>query len=854
MKRPLVDSVLRPVSLLLATALAACASGQVQQTTDAGGDAGNGSSGPFVYVDSGHFTTTSSGTSHAGDGGQRLDGAHPTDAPRSGMDAPGVDGSVEGGGVDGSHPGSDAAVPTTCPETFTLPDNGYTTVNLETDYEMWTTAIPMTKSGSAWSVTTPVPYGKDVEYKFVADGTWMVNPAQPAISLPSISDGTNTNNILQAITCGGVAPGALQLVGGNVTTGASSYSFQVKYVPGGAPIDASKTVVTLNGAPVPASAAPFDASSETFSISVSSGVTSPNKYGYVFEVEDTAGNVSRLFVPFWIGAGSWEWNDAFMYEVMIDRFLAGGTSKQGPNGPPTAQTVGGASGDWLGGDFGGVTQKIADGYFDQMGVNALWISSPVLGTKLCEDGTGANTGYCIAGYHSYFPIATGWTYGSENDPLFTTNGVTDPIDPHFGLAADLVTLVNTAHQHGIRVLTDLVVNHVFADSSPPSGQSPQRGPLAIAHQSDIAWFNTPYSASVNDCGNENLWDTSESNTWNRADCWFDPYLPDLNTTSPSADDAIVNHAVWLMEQFNLDGFRVDAVKQVNNAMCSDLRSKITAAISTDLPFYMVGEALGSVEANVFDCVDPTTMLNGSMDDTLHNTIVGTVLQGDSSPEGAAQDLYNGVVADEGPNWTGSVQNALMGHFFGSHDTPRAISLAEGDSNGDPWSGAPPAQETNPAAFQHLELAQAFLLTYDSIPVLWMGDEFGQPGTVDPDCRRMMRFDSALSPLEQAALKNLQTLGKVRAAHSALRRGPRTNLWVDGVFYADGRVDGTDITVVALNLGTSTETRTMNVGNIGLTGTVTDALSGTAVTVAPGGGFASSLTITLPALTAAVFTQ
>jgi glycosidase len=291
-----------------------------------------------------------------------------------------------------------------------------------------------------------------------------------------------------------------------------------------------------------------------------------------------------------------------------------------------------------------------------------------------------------------------------------------------------------------------------------------------------------------------------------------------------------------------------------------MRSKINAAISTNLPFYIVGEALGSVEENVFDCVNPTTLFNGSMDDTLHNTIVGTILQSDTSSEGAAQDLLNGVVADEGTSWTGSVPGAIMGHFFGSHDTPRAISLAEGDSNGDPWSGAPPAQETNPTAFQHLQLAQAFLLTYDSIPIIWMGDEFGQPGTIDPDCRRMMRFGSALSSLEQATLTNLQKLGQVRAAHSALRRGPRTNLWIDSTFYADGRVDGSDVTVVALNLGSTQATRTMNVGNIGLTGMVTDALSGTTLTVAPGGvaadggPYASSLTITLAPLTAAVFTQ
>jgi glycosidase len=786
------------------------------------------------------------GSSGHPDGSRAEGGPHAEGGSGHGDATPGVDGSPspEAGPVDGSMP------PATCPQTFSFPDNGYSTVVLNTDYGMWVNAIPLTKNGSTWQVTTQVPEGIDVQYKLVADGTWMLDPGEPTIELPSSSD---VNNILQAVICGLPAPGVLQLVGGGVTTTASSYSFQVKFVPGAADLDTSKTVVTLNGSPVPASAAPYDASTHTFTVS-SSGITAPNKFGYLFEVTDKKGSVSRLFVPFWVEATSFEWNDAFMYEIMIDRFVASGTtSKLGPNGPPTSPTVGEASADWLGGDFGGVTEKIAAGYFDQMGVNTLWISSPVLGTRLCEEGTGANTGYCISGYHSYFPIASGWTYGSENDPLFTQNGITNPIDPHFGVAADLVNLVNTAHQHGIRVLTDLVVNHVFADSNPPSGQSPQRGPLAIAHDTELAWFNAPYAAGTNDCGNENLWDTPESSTWNRADCWFDPYLPDLNSTNPTVDDAIANHAVWLMEQFNLDGFRIDAVKQVHNTICSDMRSKITAAISTGLPFYMVGEALGGVEANVFDCV-ADDKLNGSMDDPLHNTIVGTILQSDGSSEGPAQDLYNGVVADEGAGWAGSVPGAIMGHFFGSHDTPRAISLAQGDSNGNPWSGAPPAQETNPTSFAHLELAQAFLLTYDSIPILWMGDEFGQPGTVDPDCRRMMRFGSSLNSLEQAALTNLQTLGKTRAAHSALRRGPRTHLWVDSTFYADGRVDGSDIVVVALNLGTSQATRTMNVGNIGLTGTVKDALSGTMLTVAPGGGYSSSLTITLPPLTAAVFTQ
>jgi glycosidase len=232
-----------------------------------------------------------------------------------------------------------------------------------------------------------------------------------------------------------------------------------------------------------------------------------------------------------------------------------------------------------------------------------------------------------------------------------------------------------------------------------------------------------------------------------------------------------------------------------------------------------------------------------MDDPLHNTIVGTILQGDSN---AGTDLDDGIISDES-TWTGVTPSALMGHFFGSHDTARAISLAAGSDVGDPWSNPPPAQETNPTAFSRLSLAHAFLLTYDSIPVVWMGDEFGQPGAIDPDCRRMMRFGPALSPSEAATLANFQKLGKARAAHPALRSGNRTRLWVDASFYAYGRVSGSDTVVAAFNFGSAQASRTMSVTNIALTGTVKDALSGATATVTGG-----MLTVTLPPLTAAVF--
>jgi glycosidase len=739
----------------------------------------------------------------------------------------------------------------TCPHTFTWTLPAGTSqpdvAEVRGTFNGWAdNALPMTFSGGSWTATAALPVGATVEYKFWASwgssrctvapcDAWFTDPGNPATSAAG-------NSLLSSVTC--AAPGcpantapSLVLVA-PPAIGPDSYSFQVKFVAASADIDPAKTVVSLNGTPLSASATPYDSATHTFTVSVASGAAA-NKYGYLFKVTDLAGKSASLFVPFWLEATPFTWRDAFIYEIMTDRFLAGGTSKRGPNGAPTDP-----AGDWKGGDFGGIKKKIDDGYFSAMGVNTLWISNPVLETKLCEMGTGANAGRCLSAYHSYFPIATGWVDGSASDPLFAGAGITDPIDPHFGTLDDLKAVVNAAHARGIRVLTDLVVNHVFGDSAPPSGQAPELAPLWTAHGTDTAWFNVPYNSSRNDCGFENLWDTATTSNPNRANCWFDAYLADFNTANAHVNDTIANHAVWLMQELNLDGFRVDAAKQVQNNVCVDLRAKISAAISTDIPFYMVGEALGGNVGFVMDCVG-ANMLDGSMNDPLHNTIVGTVLNNDGN---AGYDLDNGVLYDES-TWTGVYGNALMGHFFGSHDVPRAISIAAGNV-GDAWTHPPPAQETNTAAFARLGLAQAFLLSYDSIPILWMGDEYGQPGSFDPDNRRLLRFDGALSANETAALAKLQKLGTARASHPALRRGNRTRLWVDGTFYAFARQDGADLVIAAFNFDpAATGTRTMSVSSIGLAGSLTDVLGGGTITASGG-----SVTITLPPLTAALFTR
>ena len=71
--------------------------------------------------------------------------------------------------------------------------------------------------------------------------------------------------------------------------------------------------------------------------------------------------------------GGFDWRDAVLYFVFVDRFLDGNAANNAPS------TAGGldSSANWQGGDWAGLKQKIDSDYFGQLGVNALWITVPM---------------------------------------------------------------------------------------------------------------------------------------------------------------------------------------------------------------------------------------------------------------------------------------------------------------------------------------------------------------------------------------------------------------------------------------------------------------------------------------------
>jgi alpha-amylase len=128
------------------------------------------------------------------------------------------------------------------------------------------------------------------------------------------------------------------------------------------------------------------------------------------------------------------WENANMYFLLTDRFNNGDKTND-INFNRTKETA--VLRGFKGGDFAGVTQKINEGYFTKLGINALWFS-PVV--EQIHGATNEGTGNTY-GFHGYW--TKDWT----------------AIEPNFGTEAALRTLVETAHANGIRIVMDVVLNH-----------------------------------------------------------------------------------------------------------------------------------------------------------------------------------------------------------------------------------------------------------------------------------------------------------------------------------------------------------------------------------------------------------
>lgn len=450
--------------------------------------------------------------------------------------------------------------------------------------------------------------------------------------------------------------------------------------------------------------------------------------------------------------GDFDWRDAVMYFALTDRFH----DSDGQRDPVPGVSDGAqASGQYVGGDLQGLTAKL--GYLEDLGVSALWMSAPYKNRDLPGAAVDPHADpHIYSGYHGYWPKPENIDYSDPQNP-----SPRPQVESRIGSAADLHALVDGAHARGIHVLFDYVMNHVDADSG-----------LYRAHPD---WFVHRDDGSLVLCGPENLWDDPY---WSLR-CAFTDYLPPFDFENAQARAWSIADALWWAQEFGIDGYRLDAIKQVPLRWLQDLRAALNQAFPDPSGgrFYLVGETFTYDDRDLLKSyVDPQTLLDGQFDFPFKARACEALFRPEGSLEHFAQWM-GGNDSFYGPG-------ALMTTWIGNHDVPRPIHFAsgqipncrEGSHPGNGWAPASFPQPQDAAPYERLALTYAVMFTNPGIPLLYYGDEIGLAGGGDPDNRRPMIWEDAqLNPHQRALRETVAALGRIRAENKVLARGRRISL-------------------------------------------------------------------------------
>lgn len=449
------------------------------------------------------------------------------------------------------------------------------------------------------------------------------------------------------------------------------------------------------------------------------------RHSFVIEARDSGGNVATRRVSAWVSPRAKRWDDALVYQIMIDRFRGDeGAYLSAPSSPA-------AGGQRLGGTLSGVKAALADGSLDALGVSALWLS-PVY-----QNPTAPQTdrfGNVVTSYHGYWPI---------DDAA---------IEPRFGGETALREVIASAHAKGIRVLLDVVPNHVF-----------DTHPIYTERRAD-GWFHQSPDCV---CGSSVCpWST------NIEDCWFTPYLPDFRFENPAVSQRAASEVARWMVAWDLDGVRIDAVPMMKRSVTRRIARDVRRAVGDRNEALLLGEVFTGPGPEGIEAIRPFLGPDAldSAFDFPGMWALRTAFRGGGNGGSLAE--IESLLATEDARYAGS--GTLSARIIGNHDVSRFVSDAAGNGSNDPWKN-PPAQPVAAAPYDSHRLGLAFLLTMPGMPVLYYGDEMALAGAGDPDCRRPLPPANALSDEQTKTLALARRLGTLRACSAALRDPARKAL-------------------------------------------------------------------------------
>ena len=332
-----------------------------------------------------------------------------------------------------------------------------------------------------------------------------------------------------------------------------------------------------------------------------------------------------------------------IYLVMVDRFSNGSGSNDGLIDPNKPQA-------FHGGDLIGLTQKLDA--IEQIGVDTIWLT-PITKMRtepIVEHGA----------YHGYW----------------VSNG--RKLEPRFGTYSDLNVFRDALEQRGIKLLLDIVLNHVGPDT-----------PLTQTHPD---WFRK--NGDITD--------------------WADPVqrrthdvhgLPDLDQERVDVTRHLVEDGLYWLKTARPSGFRIDAVRHMDPTFLKVWVKQMNT--NTETPLIFAGEIFDGNPVAVAKEVQASGLTH-SFDFPLYYALIESICEGKDLRKIAA-------VLTQDRHYPAHHQWIT---FLDNHDTPR-VATSCGDKT---------------------KTAFTLLTSMRGIPSITWGTEVGLTGKTESEARSDMRFE------------------------------------------------------------------------------------------------------------------
>ena len=409
-----------------------------------------------------------------------------------------------------------------------------------------------------------------------------------------------------------------------------------------------------------------------------------------------------------------DWDEAVIYFTVTDRFFDGDSSNNGT--AETGYNVGeNGNLSFHGGDFAGLTQKLD--YLQDLGINTIWITPIVenaMNAGLTTEYNEKPTDILSWGYHGY------WASNFEK------------LDSHLGTEEQFKALLDAAHARGMKIMVDVVLNHSGYDNEDYfnnilKDEAGNSVPVIRTDDQVVSGSDTQYSLSN---------------------------LPDFLTENAEVRDLLVEWQSNWVSKYDIDYYRVDTVKHVDDTTWSAFKNALTLI---DPDFKMIGEWAGAgfgTDTGMLRTGRMDSLLDFDFNDQALNFVTGSISATESflTTRNAAID-----------------NTATLGAFLGSHDEDgfeyRLINERK------------VAADRTEAL---LKVAASLQITAKGQTVIYYGEEIGMSGANNyPYQENRYDFDWSIANDKNTTLTHYKKMLDIREQYSEVfAKGTRTTIFAD----------------------------------------------------------------------------